>query len=241
MGVGSKTLYVWRNIQLMKGRLMVFGALFLFATILFALNEYLFSSIGLIILPLSYILGAYTYRSYLIWISGLEGEQMVIESLSRINDDYIMLNGLVVPPNRGDIDHIIVGPNGIFVVESKNYGGIISCDGDIWKKERMITPKNTVSTKIGSPSNQIKRNAKVLKDFILTNQKEIFKGYAPHLWVHGVVVFTNSNATLKLANPTVEIVGIGDIGNHIISTKSDYSLSEEQIEKIGLLLSKHCS
>ena len=175
---GSQSMYVWRNIQLVRGRVILFALLFTSAVVLFALNEYLYASIGLITIPIAYVLGAYSYRSYLIWKSGMDGERVVNDALGELPDTYVSLNGLVIPGNRGDTDHIIFGPNGIFIVESKNYGGNISCKKDEWKKTRRLTSTKSVDTIIGSPSNQAKRNAKVLKDFILDHQVEAFGGPA---------------------------------------------------------------
>ena len=36
----------------------------------------------------------------------------------------------MLPESYGNIDHIILGSNGIFVIESKNYDGKIICNGD---------------------------------------------------------------------------------------------------------------
>jgi len=50
--------------------------------------------------------------------------------LSGLPDSFSLISGVVIPPNRGDTDHIVLGPTGIFVIEDKHYGGEIKCDGD---------------------------------------------------------------------------------------------------------------
>jgi len=235
---GGQTLYVWRNIQLVRARVLLFLALFLCAFILFALNEFPYASVGLVMLPLAYLLGIYSYRSYLAWRGGSIGEELVTSALLGLDDSYILLNGVVVPPNRGDTDHIAVGPNGIFVVESKNYGGRVSCDGDVWKKTK-IGRSGVHNLEIGSPSNQVKRNAKVLKDFMLRHQDEIFGGAAPHLWVHAVLVFTNPDAELELSNPTVDVVELDELCDYIASAKSEASLTSSQVEVVGRVILKY--
>jgi hypothetical protein len=234
----TQSIYMWRNIQLVRTRVLLFASLLLLAFLLFILNIFPYASLGLIMLPLAYVLGVYSYRSYLTWLGGLEGEEMVSNALKELDDSYILLNGLVVPPNRGDTDNIIVGPNGFFVVESKNYGGRISCNGDEWKKVRVWGDK-VYNLEIGSPSNQVKRNAKVLKDFILAHQREIFAGVAPHVWIHGVLVFTNPDAEVELQNPTIAVVELDELCDHIRSTKSEYSLSAAVIDSTGQVLQKY--
>lgn len=233
------TSYLWRNIQLVRGRLIIFFFLLVSASVLFAMNVFPFATFGLILIPISYVLGAYSYSSYLTWQGGSAGEKAVTEALMALPDTYVLINGVVVPPNRGDIDHILIGPNGFFVIESKNYGGRISCIGDLWKKTKIIggTLKNL---EIGSPSNQVKRNAKVLKDFILANQEEVFGGKAPHIWVVGLLVFTNPEVELELIDPTVDVVELDNLVGVISSTKSEFSLSSVQVESAARVIVSAC-
>lgn len=230
---GGQTLYVWRNIQLVKSRILLFLTLLVLAFLLFTLNEFPYSSMGLIMIPLSYALGVMSYQSYMAWKGGREGEEAVSAALKGLPDSYVLLNGLVVPPNRGDTDHIVMGPNGLFVVESKNYGGRISCEGDTWSKLKVGRGGTSYNLKIGSPSNQVKRNAKVLKDFILERKQKIFGTNSPHIWVHGLLVFTNPDAELELSNPTVDVVELDNLAEHIASADSEYSLSPRQVDAIA--------
>jgi hypothetical protein len=235
---GSQTLYVWRNIQLVRGRVILFLALLILAFILFILNQFPFASLGLVLVPVAYVLGIYSYKSFQAWSGGSAGEEQVARALLCLDDSYLLLNGLVVPPNRGDTDHIVIGPNGIFVVESKNYGGRISCNADEWKKTK-VGRQGVYNLEIGSPSNQVKRNAKVLKDFILDHQGEIFAGRAPHLWVHGLLVFTNPDAELELRNPTVDVVELDELCGRIGGEKPEQGFSPGEVEGMGRALMRY--
>jgi hypothetical protein len=217
---------------------MLFVTLLILAFLLFTMDMFPYASIGLVLIPLSYVLGIYSYRSYLAWRGGSHGEEAVSFALSGLDDSYLLLNGLVVPPNRGDTDHIVVGPNGFFVLESKNLGGRISCEGDLWKKTR-VGKNGAFNLEIGSPSNQLKRNAKVLKDFILAHQDEVFHAAAPHIWVHVVLVFTNPDAEVELHGPTVDVVDLDDLCAHIRSFKSSYSLSASEVAAAGRALLRY--
>lgn len=45
-----------------------------------------------------------------------------------LNDDYVLLNDCTLPDDRGgttQIDHILISPYGVFVIETKNYKGWI--------------------------------------------------------------------------------------------------------------------
>ena len=58
------------------------------------------------------------------YYGGADGEQDVGLVLSRLPQEFHVFNGLGF--DGGDVDHVIVGPTGVFVVETKNHGGTIS-------------------------------------------------------------------------------------------------------------------
>lgn len=63
-------------------------------------------------------------RSELAWRKGASGERQVgraLDSLSR--KGVVSLHDLPVPGSRANIDHVAVGPSGVFVVDAKQYKG----------------------------------------------------------------------------------------------------------------------
>ncbi len=232
-------MYIWRNMQLTKSRLFLFLVLFILSTMLFIMNQFPYATVGVLLIPLAYMLGVYSYQKYVLWNSGVVGENKVAGVLEGLDDSYYLISGVVIPPNRGDIDHILLGPNGIFVIESKNYGGGIECNGDFWVRYKIGRRGGRYGLWIGSPSNQVKRNAKILKDFILKHGDKIFSGKVPHIWVHSVLVFTNENAVISPENPTVDILSVGELTDYIEDKISEFRLTEEEIKKIGGVIIKH--
>lgn len=64
------------------------------------------------------------------WIAnfkGYVGERKVSFILDRLPPEYITLNDVIIPTINGttQIDHIVLSPYGIFVIETKNYTGRI--------------------------------------------------------------------------------------------------------------------
>jgi hypothetical protein len=43
-------------------------------------------------------------------------------------NDFYVING--VAAEYGDLDHVVVGPTGVFVLDSKNWRGVVSSDGN---------------------------------------------------------------------------------------------------------------
>src|SRR2546426_10659207 len=63
---------------------------------------------------------------------GLQGEERVAWELSYLSDEFLLLNDVMLPGSKGNIDHVVVGPTGVFIVETKNYSGKYVCYGDRW-------------------------------------------------------------------------------------------------------------
>lgn len=69
---------------------------------------------------------------------GRRGEQKVFSILKKLPDEYYLLNDIVLQRNgySVQIDHVVISPYGIFVIETKNYTGWIygNDDCDQWTK-----------------------------------------------------------------------------------------------------------
>jgi hypothetical protein len=52
-------------------------------------------------------------------LMGQSGEQHVGQVMAReLPQEYVLINGLKLPRGAGDIDHLVVGPTGVFLLES---------------------------------------------------------------------------------------------------------------------------
>ncbi|HWD52917.1 MAG TPA: nuclease-related domain-containing protein [Acidimicrobiales bacterium] len=58
------------------------------------------------------------------WAQGGAGEAKLADYLLRsVGDRAVLLNDLRVPRSRGNIDHVIAAPSGVWIVDAKNYKG----------------------------------------------------------------------------------------------------------------------
>ena len=62
------------------------------------------------------------------WAVGARGEEKLAEAL----DGFSVLHDRRVPGTRGNIDHIVVAPAGVFVVDAKRYEGRIEIRNHGW-------------------------------------------------------------------------------------------------------------
>ena len=191
--------------------------------VLFTLNLILFEAVGFAVSLVPLAAFYYFLRKYRIYGGGWEGEKQVIKLLdSKLSDDYILLNDLYLRGGGGDIDHVVLSTNGVFVLETKNWNGAITCNGDLWERSGKQNFKV-------SPSRQVKRNASTIKHII--DSSSVFRSYS--IDVEGIVVFTNTHAILRLNNPTVAIVKLPQLPYQITTYRSSSNYSQEQLETIG--------
>ena len=149
---------------------------------------------------------------YTTYKSGLTGERAVVKNISdKLSSDYSIFNDVLLKDQKrgGNVDHIIVGPTGIFVMETKNNKGVVAYNGYNWKGIR------------GNPSQQAVSNTFRIKD-ILKNC-EVFKEKA--LYVNAVVLFTNSKIDLKISKDP-EWCNVLQIRKPADSSLSDYIKNE---------------
>jgi hypothetical protein len=61
------------------------------------------------------------------WERGAEGESQTAAALATLGPGWVIWHDVAWPGRRyANIDHVVVGPTGIFVVDSKNWSGSIS-------------------------------------------------------------------------------------------------------------------
>lgn len=65
-------------------------------------------------------------RSAALWEQGAAGEVEVARALEALPDGWVVLHDLAWPGRpKANIDHVVIGPGGIFVVDAKNWTGTI--------------------------------------------------------------------------------------------------------------------
>lgn len=214
-------------------------SLVLVCLILFAVASYVLLTLRLNILEAAALLVSlmplsaffYYLRKYRIYNAGWAGEKQVIKLLSsRLSDDYTLLNDLYLRDGGGDIDHVVLGPGGVFVLETKNWSGNVTCNGDEWQRPGKRSFK-------GSPSLQVKRNAAKIKHIIDASPSLNSLGVS----VEGIVVFTNNHSALHLNNPTVPILKLPQLPNYITAQKSQGGYTQQQLEAVGKEILRHKS
>lgn len=170
------------------------------------------------------------YRRYQHYRQGFQGESRVSNYLnSNLGEETFLIDDLVYINDKGhkeNIDHIVLSPNGIFVLETKDYRGKIAIRGSFW----------TVPFPYGrSPSKQARGNAFWVKKNI--DAFGILQNV--NVWVHPIVVFSNHDVELEIIDPETEVVKLEALSSSINSFNNGYNFSSSQLKAIGEALVKN--
>lgn len=71
-------------------------------------------------------------RSAELWERGADGEVQVARALDALPEGWVVLHDLAWPGRpRANLDHVVVGPGGVFVVDAKNWSGRVEVRDDV--------------------------------------------------------------------------------------------------------------
>ena len=160
------------------------------------------------------------------FIYGALGEQKVVKTLESLSDEYYLINDFNVSFSKAiynrqendyiksvQIDHILVGPSGIFLIETKNW-----------------SEKSINSINLRSPVEQIKRTSFALF-YLLNNELSSNKlRLNKHHWgtkkvsIKNLIVLINSKPNEEFQY--VKILTLNELMNYINYFKPIYSSAE---------------
>jgi hypothetical protein len=88
-------------------------------------------------------------RDRMFWRKGAVGEALVAQTLSELSADFVVIND--VSKRFGNIDHVVIGPTGVYVIDAKNWTGSVRADGqgELLLNEKPV-PKPAVKALLGS-------------------------------------------------------------------------------------------
>jgi hypothetical protein len=77
------------------------------------------------------------------WRRGAAGERRTAQLLDPLKQHgWAVLHDLAVPHSQANIDHVVIGPGGVFVIDSKQYRGRLQLDpsGRLWHGRYPLAP-----------------------------------------------------------------------------------------------------
>ncbi len=144
---------------------------------------FLISYLSVIILAIGFKLLLDSYNKRENWYKGIRGEYIVANYLNQLPEYYSVFNDVKLPGSYGNLDHIVIGPNGIFVIETKNYKGFFIIEDKEWYYKGKYTKKAR-----SQPGKQVITNSMSLRKFLMDNNLNM-KG----VWIDSIVTLINKN------------------------------------------------
>jgi len=148
---------------------------------------------------------------------GIQGERKVSEKLQYLSDEFFVLNDLALRPNSGNIDHVVLGPTGIFAIETKHRTETIQSH----EPGKDTSPRSPVRAVI----EQAKSRARLLYVYLRKHMGHVFHRGA---FVEPLVVFTDDLHHTFPRDDTVKITHVEAVLGEILlhEPKVIFSMSE---------------
>lgn len=144
-------------------------------------------------------------------------------------EGYFILNSLKIQGKKIKINHVVIGPTGIFLIHINNLRGHYVINENKWIDDI----GKIVSKAILNPQ-QVKLNAIELKRFLDSKNLNI-----DYIMLNSIVAFPNNNFTVRKMPRTYTVMNTREISNFIANSKVKMDLST--ITEAVVLLEHYCS
>lgn len=172
--------------------------------------------------------------------AGLAGQRRVPQFLSGLDDQYFLINNLALPGRADDVDHIVIGPNGIFALETKNHRGqILWHDGQWFQSKMSRGGRPQPQSPMRDPTRQLKRNIDYLR--LCIDHTDPALSRSTRLWIEGIVVFTHPAVHLDLPKKVQDalpfpVMLVRDVPAHITGHVPRRTHDKLQVRQIVSML-----
>jgi hypothetical protein len=175
---------------------------------------------------LGLIIIKYGWSKRRIWSKGAKGEKIVAKKLRKLPKKYTAIRDVKIPNLGGEIDHVVVGPTGIYIIETKNYKPTYIPDEDCWyHTSGRVSPQN--------PAKQVKLQVSKLNDFLKHKLGKKLNKTA----INPVISPINHNLILKKKIKSYEIVYPEDLVSYI--TRRRKILNSKEVKEIINILARY--
>ncbi len=162
---------------------------------------------------------------------GEAGEDKTVEViLQALDGNWKLFRNLTLPGrNKADLDLVLVGPPGIWVLEVKNLSGEYRNVGEAWE----FRSGKRWKPAFVNPSRQALNSAVRLANFLKADNLNVF--------VNPVVVWANSDSLLRVEDPTVSVWFINRLVDELGNIWQGERLSKSEREKVNDKLFRLCA
>lgn len=164
--------------------------------------------------------------------AGHKGEVLLQERLEHVlTDQYLTIFNF--PIGSKDIDCVVVGPAGVFAIETKHHKGTIWYDDHGWHQRKTGRRGGHYDGSLKNPRGQVLFGVRELKRLLEERGVKVF--------VRGIVIFTNPDAHLHIERDPkpVKVCHIADL-DHCFRSAQGRVLTERKAQEVGRILRDYC-
>jgi hypothetical protein len=163
--------------------------------------------------------------------AGLKGEAEVTRLLdAKLDTSHYLLNDCTVKVGRtsAQIDHLVIAPNGLFILETKNWKGHIEGDSTAKQWTQIRTPGEAPAP-VHNPMTQVRRQLDTVAALLQRAGID---------WPdrRGMVVFTSPRTTWTVAEDDIPVMSPADAVEAIQRHRSTRTYTEADITPVVNLL-----
>lgn len=145
---------------------------------------------------------------------GRLGERLVTNRLHSLSDDYWLINDVMLPRGRGNVDHVLIGPCGVVVIETKRLAGRIRYDGDEW----FVNGRRR-----GSISRQVNSGATAVRYYLTERHPDLVS--TALRWVESIIVFTHPTCRFEGNGARTVIVRYSQLLEAVLELAKKHNLA----------------
>lgn len=187
----------------------------------------------LLVIALALFVCFFVFRKkYNILLSGVRGENVTLDILKKLPKEFTVITNPVIL-NRGvtlELDFVVIGKNGVFIVESKNYRGIISgkTSKPNWKQIKHGKNDKVYEKEVGNPVKQAHRQGR--------RMLEMFRDFDITADIFPIVYFVDNRSELKIQDDAEMGVAVFNkekqFLDYIVNSKGKQTVNNTELAKI---------
>jgi hypothetical protein len=148
------------------------------------------------------------------WRIGADGEDKVARRLQKLGEGWRVLHAVPVGERGSDIDHVVIGPPGVFTLNTKNHSG-----ANVWIADRSFLVNGQKTDYVRNSRHEANRAAKLLSASC---------GFA--VSVEPIIVLMAGTLKIKAEPTDVRVVVRRQIANRLL--KLPPTLGPDAVERI---------
>ncbi len=171
---------------------------------------------GFAAVAIAFRLGRPVARLLRIVRHGRRGERLVADLLSGLPDDYWLINAVSLGLARGTIDHVLIGPCGVVVIDTKDLAGNIRC----WENRWSVNGYRQADI-----SQRVNSGACAIRYFLLGKHPDL--AASALRWVESIVVFTHPLSHVEASDARATVVRYSQLYQAVVELARTHKMAPQ--------------